>query len=219
MPEQEIIIRLAGLELHGILDTPEGSSCLVIFSHGSGSSRFSHRNRYVSTYLNGFGIATLLIDLLTIEEEQVYENRFNIVLLKDRLIGITEYILDSKEFQFNKIGYFGASTGAASALSAAADKGEIINAVVSRGGRPDLAYDSLSRVVSPVLLIIGSLDDQVLFLNKRAYEKLSCEKSIEVVQGATHLFEEPGTLEAVAQLSGDWFQKHFHISKSSSYDL
>ena len=208
--EQEIIIKLNDAKLRGILSVPSGASRLVIFAHGSGSSRFSPRNLAVSNYLNECGIATLLIDLLTTEEEMVYENRFRIELLTERLIGVTENMLSDREYPFNSIGYFGASTGAASALMAAARKGNVIQAVVSRGGRPDLAYDSLSQIHAPVLLIVGSLDEQVLFLNKRAFDKLPRVKQIEVVHGATHLFEEPGALEQVAKLAGDWFLKYLN---------
>lgn len=205
----EIIISTPGAILQGTLSVPENPSGLVIFSHGSGSSRFSVRNRFVGEVLNDAGIATLLVDLLTPGEDMIYENRFDISLLTDRLVAVTDYFTGHADYNFKYWGYFGASTGAASALNAAAAKGGKITAVVSRGGRPDLAYDNLDKVVSPVLLIVGSLDEQVIFLNRRAYDKLICEKKLEIVAGATHLFEEPGTLEKVAHLAREWFVEHF----------
>ena len=213
MANTEIIIDCAGVELKGILNIPEHTVGLVIFSHGSGSSRFSPRNHHVSRWLNHSGMATLLVDLLTPGEEEIYENRFDIPLLTRRLLAVTDYFESDNQHHFNQLGYFGASTGAASALIAASIKGDRISAVVSRGGRPDLAYDILDNVITPVLLIVGSLDDQVLFLNKRAYEKMKCQKAIEVVQGATHLFEEPGTLDRVAELATQWFLRHFNKQK------
>lgn len=210
MKVSEILINAPGGTLQGTLSVPDHSGKLVIFSHGSGSSRFSPRNRFVSKVLNDAGIATLLVDLLTVGEDSIYEKRFDISLLTERLETVTDYCADQKDYVFKYMGYFGASTGAASALNAAAARGSKIVAIVSRGGRPDLAYDNLDKVHCPVLLIVGSLDDQVLFLNRRAYDKLDCEKQLEVVNGATHLFDEPGTLEKAAQLACDWFIKHFN---------
>lgn len=194
--------------LKGNLNVPSDPLAFVIFSHGSGSSRFSTRNRYVAEFLNGSGIATLLTDLLTEEEDQVYRNRFNINLLTQRLISVTNYSIRLSDFKDLSVGYFGASTGAASALRAAALIPDKIQAVVSRGGRPDLATDLLSKVKSPTLLIIGGLDTDVIFLNKDAYSKLACEKDLRIVEGASHLFEEPDKLEKVAELAMEWFNKH-----------
>lgn len=210
MTGSEISIDCSGVELKGVLAVPETAVGLVIFSHGSGSSRFSPRNRYVSGILNHSGVATLLVDLLTPAEEEIDDNRFNIPLLTDRLIAVTDYFESAKHYRFTQIGYFGASTGAASALEASAIKRERITAIVSRGGRPDLAYDKLDKVVSPVLLIVGSLDEQVIVLNQRAYDSLKCVKSLEIVKGASHLFEEPGTLDRVAELACQWFLLYFN---------
>ena len=181
---------------------------MVIFSHGSGSSRFSPRNRFVADILNQHHIATLLADLLTPEEDAVYANRFNIDLLTERLIAITRWISQRDFGQTIPVGYFGASTGAASALKAAVQCSNIISAVVLRGGRPDLAADSLNDVKTPTLLIVGSLDEEVLSLNRQALENLSCEKKLTIIEGATHLFEEPGKVEEVARLATDWFLLH-----------
>jgi putative phosphoribosyl transferase len=196
------------INLEGNLNIPGDANGLVIFSHGSGSSRFSPRNAFVAEKLNDQKIATLLIDLLTTKEDAVYKNRFDIDLLTERLIEVTGKMLELPEVNDLAIGYFGASTGAASALRAAAVHRELIKAIVSRGGRPDLALDSLYRVVAPVLLIVGSLDTEVISLNRKAHNALASEKKIEIVQGASHLFEEPGKLEVVADLSSAWFIEH-----------
>lgn len=198
------------VKLQGTLNIPSGAESFVIFSHGSGSSRFSSRNRHVAGVLNKEKIATLLIDLLTKKEDEVFENRFNIELLTERLVSVTKQVHQFPELKNLPVGYFGASTGAASALKAAEILNDIIEAVVSRGGRPDLAKSSLTNVKAPTLLIIGSLDENVIELNKRAYSYLNCEKKIEIIEGATHLFEEPGTLDKVAELATSWFKKHLY---------
>jgi dienelactone hydrolase len=194
--------------LDGELILPQGASSIVLFAHGSGSSRFSPRNTYVASVLQQAGIATLLFDLLTREEDRNYETRFDIVLLTRRLLAATAWIAQDARTRSFHIGYFGASTGAAAALQAAAEKGEEISAVVSRGGRPDLAGESaLRKVLSPTLLIVGGYDDVVIELNQAAYRQLSCEKELTIIPGATHLFEEPGTLEQAAKIAANWFSR------------
>ena len=192
----------------GNLALVEGSSGIVIFTHGSGSSRFSERNNFVARELQKDGFATLLFDLLTEEEDQTYENRFDIPLLTERLVEVTRWVWKEPNTKQLAVGYFGASTGSASALIAAAELGGDIKAVVSRGGRPDLAVDYLPKVKSPTLLIVGGDDTEVIELNQQAYDRLTCEKKYEIVPGATHLFEEPGALEEVARLAGEWFAKY-----------
>jgi dienelactone hydrolase len=188
---------------------PTSAKGLVLFAHGSGSGRFSPRNQYVAKLLNKAGIATLLIDLLTKEEEAVdmrtSEFRFDIDLLSERLIAATEWIKKNPSTKDLALGYFGASTGAAAALRAAAEFPEDVKAVVSRGGRPDLSMECLSKVKASTLLLVGGRDTAVLELNKQAMKNLLSEKKLEVVPGASHLFEEPGKLEEVARLSIDWF--------------
>jgi putative phosphoribosyl transferase len=206
--KKEIILQLQGIDLTGNLNIPNGAKSIVIFSHGSGSSRFSPRNNYVAEILNKNNIATLLIDLLSAEEDNVYENRFNIDLLTQRLLAVTQEIQKLPEFQQFRFGYFGASTGAASALKAAAKLNRQISAVVSRGGRPDLAGTVLQFVTAPVLLIVGSNDREVLELNREAYRQLNGVKELIVVSGATHLFEEAGKLEEVAEHACKWFEKY-----------
>jgi putative phosphoribosyl transferase len=196
------------VKLQGSLYIPPGAGSFVIFSHGSGSSRFSIRNNYVAGILNKEKIATLLTDLLTENEDRVFENRFNIDLLTERLIAVTRYVCRLPELQNLSTGYFGASTGAASALKAAARLDKTIRAVVSRGGRPDLAESALIQVKAPTLLIAGSLDKEVIALNEQAYVMLQCEKRIEIVEGASHLFEEPGKLDEAARLAVSWFKKY-----------
>jgi putative phosphoribosyl transferase len=209
MKTAEINIRVnANTTLTGDLNIPYDPSAFVIFSHGSGSSRFSTRNRHVAEILNDHNIATLLTDLLTKEEEEDYQKRFNIDLLTDRLVIITEYCTQLPDLKHLGFGYFGASTGAASALKAAARLPSVIEAVVCRGGRPDLAADSLSKVKAPTLLIVGSLDKEVILLNEAAYSGLNCVKEIKIIKGAGHLFEEPGKLDEIAALARQWFQKH-----------
>lgn len=194
--------------LTGNLTIPEGCQALVIFSHGSGSSRHSVRNRFVAGYLNKHHIATLLIDLLTREEDQENHNRFDIDLLTERLVSVTIYAHGLTALSGCSIGLFGASTGAASALNAAARMGDMISAIVSRGGRPDLATMDLDKVKAPVLLIVGSLDTEVTQLNKKVLKSLQSEKQIIIVEGASHLFEETGKLDEVAKLANDWFTTH-----------
>lgn len=200
-------IRLDGISLPGILTIPENAVGIVIFSHGSGSSRFSPRNNYVARILNEEGLATLLFDLLTEEEDRNYENRFNIDLLTLRLIDVTQWIQAYSKTQSLPIGYFGASTGSASALKAAAFYDKDIKAVVSRGGRPDLAMLQLHKVTAPTLLLVGGWDQDVIPLNEKAYQKLECHKKLEIIPEATHLFQEPGKLKEVARHSANWFIK------------
>jgi putative phosphoribosyl transferase len=202
-----------GIELEGALVIPADAQGIVLFAHGSGSSRHSPRNNFVAQVLHRAGMATLLMDLLTQEEDSIYQNRFNIDLLTWRLERATQWITEQTESKALDIGYFGASTGAAAALQAAATFGPSIGAVVSRGGRPDLAMTALGNVQSPTLLIVGGLDDLVIEFNRRAYEKLQAEKHLAIVPGATHLFEEPGTLQEVASLAADWFRRYLGSSR------
>jgi putative phosphoribosyl transferase len=194
------------------LDIPEGATGLVVFAHGSGSSRHSPRNQFVARTLNNAGLATLLFDLLTQEEEAVdlhsREHRFNIALLAERLVYATRWAMQQEETRDLRIGYFGSSTGGAAALVAAADAPQDVGAVVSRGGRPDLAGEALPKVQAPTLLIVGGNDDIVIELNEQARDRMRCEVKLEIVPGATHLFEEPGALEKVAKLASDWFVNH-----------
>lgn len=193
------------ISLEGMLSIPTDSKGLVIFAHGSGSSRLSPRNNYVAEQLQQMGLATLLFDLLTREEDLVYENRFDISMLSERLVSVSQWLSFYSKTKDLKQAYFGASTGAAAALIAAASGGDKINAVVSRGGRPDMAIDYVGKVKAPTLLIVGGLDKSVLELNELAYENMHNIKRMEIVPGATHLFIEKGTLEKVARLAGDWF--------------
>ena len=196
------------IKLGGELHVPPDALGIVLFAHGSGSSRFSPRNAYVAKVLQQQNIGTLLFDLLTREEDQDYAARFDIELLARRLLSATNWLLNETENL--RPGYFGASTGAAAALIAAATMGSDIAAIVSRGGRPDLAGETaLSRVKSPTLLIVGSLDDAVIELNQQAYALMNCEKQLILISGATHLFEEPGTLEQAAKNAAGWFVNHF----------
>jgi putative phosphoribosyl transferase len=198
--------------IEGDLTIPPKAKAVVAFAHGSGSSRFSPRNQYVAKVFNQAGLATLLIDLLTSEEETIdvetAEFRFNIGLLAERLISATEWLKFDAQTKDLAYGYFGASTGAAAALIAAAKLPDDIKAVVSRGGRVDLAGDYLAEVKAPTLLLVGGLDDVVLELNQAALESMVAEKKLVVIPGATHLFEEPGKLEEVAKLSTDWFKRY-----------
>jgi dienelactone hydrolase len=210
--ERLVHVRAGIVTLTGNLVVPDGASGVVLFAHGSGSSRLSPRNRSVARRLSERGLATLLIDLLTPEEERVdiqtAHLRFDIDLLADRLAGAKEWLTEQPDTRDLRIGYFGASTGAAAALVAAAVQPESIGAVVSRGGRPDLAGNLLPRVQAPTLLIVGGEDRTVIEMNRDAFARLTCKKRIEIVPGATHLFEEPGALEAVARLAGDWLLAH-----------
>jgi dienelactone hydrolase len=208
----EVQIHAGRAALSGNLDIPEGAAGLVVFAHGSGSSRHSPRNQFVARTLNNAGLGTLLFDLLTQDEEaidmQTRELRFNIRLLAERLVHATKWAKQQEQTRDLRIGYFGSSTGGAAALVAAAGNPQAVGAVVSRGGRPDLAGEALPKVQAPTLLIVGSNDDIVIELNEQARDKMSCEVKLEIVQGATHLFEEPGALEKVAKLASDWFVKH-----------
>ncbi len=207
--ERPVEIELpAGPQLNGDLRSPERPAGIVIFAHGSGSSRHSPRNREVAEALVGAGFATLLFDLLTSGEELDRANVFDISLLTERLLGATEWARREPDLSDLPIAYFGASTGAAAALRAAAGLGDAVGAVVSRGGRPDLADEALERVVSPTLLIVGGADWQVLDLNEQAAGRMRCEHAIAIVPGATHLFEEPGALERVSGLAADWLARH-----------
>jgi putative phosphoribosyl transferase len=211
--DAEVTIPFEGKKLLGNLIIPEEAIGLVLFAHGSGSSRFSPRNQAVAKMLQERKIATLLVDLLTSEEEaddiQTMHHRFDILKLATRLVAATEWLEENSQTKGLGIGYFGSSTGAAAALVAAAEKGDRIKAVVSRGGRPDLAGQLLIHVIAPTLLIVGGDDHVVITLNQKAYDLLKCEKRMEIVSGATHLFEEPGTLEQVEVLARNWFTKHF----------
>ncbi|MEK7790920.1 MAG: dienelactone hydrolase family protein [Deltaproteobacteria bacterium] len=200
-----IEIQLSSVTLEGDLHIPEGAKAIVIFAHGSGSSRLSPRNQFVAEVLKGAGLGTLLFDLLTKEEDQTYSNRFDIPLLTRRLIETTQWLLKNERVVGMKFGYFGASTGAASALEAEVRLNGLISAVVSRGGRPDLAHKFLDKVKAPTLFIVGGNDRAVIDLNKKAFEKLRCEKDLVIVPGASHLFEEAGTLEQVAEKAKEWF--------------
>ena len=204
MNKSEIKLDLTDVSVAANLSLADDPVAMVIFAHGSGSSHLSPRNNFVADVLNQSHISTLLADLLTPEEDKIYENRFNIDLLTDRLIRLTEKTLEQFTFDDLPLGFFGASTGAASALDAAAFLGDTIKAVVSRGGRPDLAKN-LKQVKAPTLLIVGSLDTDVIDLNKKAYDQLECDRKIEIVDGASHLFEEPGTLNEAANLAAAWF--------------
>lgn len=196
---------LNDVQLKGDISIPQNAHSLVIFAHGSGSSRLSPRNQMVASYLNEHGIATFLFDLLTPDEDRNYNNRFNIVLLAQRLKEATRWVEQQKDYSVFRTGYFGASTGAAAALIAASELPQIA-AVVSRGGRPDLAMKEIPLVKAPTLFIVGQMDLQVLELNERAFRLLNCDKKLEVVPGATHLFEEKGAMEKVCVLAANWFE-------------
>lgn len=211
----EVVIPSANVQLDGTLSIPEQACGVVVFAHGSGSSRHSQRNRFVAEVLQKQGIATLLFDLLTPDEDQSYDARFDIGRLTERLLNATDWI--KKAAAPKKIGYFGASTGAAAAISAAASQGGEITAVVSRGGRPDLAGPAtLARLASPTLLIVGGLDESVISLNQQAYDLMNCKKELLIVPGATHLFAEAGTLEQAANLATRWFLRWFGQTQSST---
>lgn len=203
---REVVI--APLGLAGTLQLPASALALVVFAHGSGSSRLSPRNRAVAEALNEQGIATLLFDLLTPSEEGDRANVFDIPLLAERLVDVVHWIDSHPELARLPLGLFGASTGAAAALVAAARLGARVGTVVSRGGRPDLAGPALLNVTAPTLLIVGGLDDVVIELNEKAYARLKAPKALEIVPGATHLFPEPGTLDIVIELAARWFKTH-----------
>jgi dienelactone hydrolase len=202
----------SGITLDGDLNLPEDARAIVVFAHGSGSSRQSPRNRHVAAVLQTGGFATLLMDLLTAREETVdavtAHLRFDIPLLARRLIGVTDWLKQAQETRALQLGYFGASTGAAAALIAAAERPASVGAVVSRGGRPDLAEKALPLVQAPTLLIVGGLDAAVIRMNEQAFSRLRADRRLEVIPGATHLFEEPGALEEVARLAREWFHRH-----------
>lgn len=212
--ENEGLVRVptAGVSLEGNLVVPEGARGVVLFAHGSGSSRFSSRNRFVAEELQEAGLGTLLIDLLTADEEAVDVHtahlRFDIGMLADRLVGTIDWLRRNPDTGELDVGLFGASTGGGAALVAAAERPEEVGAVVSRGGRPDLAGDALPHVRTPTLLIVGGNDVPVIGMNREAMARMKAEVELEIVPGATHLFEEPGKLEEVARLARDWFLRH-----------
>ena len=210
---EAVVVKAGAVDLNGDVTIPERALGIVAFAHGSGSGRKSPRNQMVAELLNEAGLATLLFDLLTMEEERVdlrtRQYRFDIPRLGQRLTGAVDWLGSYQPAADLPIGLFGASTGAAAALIAAAERPEKIRAVVSRGGRPDLAGDALSMVRAPTLLIVGSFDDEVIGLNRDAAARMHAENRVEVVRGASHLFEEPGKLEEVAQLTADWFREKF----------
>jgi putative phosphoribosyl transferase len=210
MTSSEVQIPLKGVVLEGELHM--GELGIVLFAHGSGSSRHSPRNQFVARQLRESGLGTLLFDLLTRSEEdeeaETRHLRFDIPFLAERLALVTRWLLAEPEAKDTKLGYFGASTGAAAALVAAAEMKDSIAAVVSRGGRPDLAGEALCQVQAPTLLLVGSEDAPVIQLNEEAFARLRCQKELQIIRGATHLFEEPGTLEIVARMAAEWFAKH-----------
>jgi putative phosphoribosyl transferase len=212
MEEHPARVSAGPVELEGNLGVPEGARSVVLFAHGSGSGRHSPRNRYVARVFQRAGLATLLIDLLTPEEEEVDLRtghlRFDIGLLAERLAGATDWLMKNPNTSNLRIGYFGASTGAGAALVAAAERPEAVGAIVSRGGRPDLAGDALPLVKAPTLLIVGGNDVPVIGMNEEALGQLRAEKELKIVPGATHLFEESGALDEVARLAADWFAGH-----------
>jgi dienelactone hydrolase len=218
--ERLVHLSTGPVTLEGNLSLPEGARGVVLFAHGSGSGRHSSRNRYVARLLNQAGLATLLIDLLTADEEavdlQTAHLRFDIGLLAQRLVGATGWLTQQPDTRHLRIGYFGASTGAAAALVAAAERPDVVGAVVSRGGRPDLAGPALPLVRAPTLLIVGGSDVPVIGLNRAAFEQLRCEKQLVIVPGATHLFEEPGALDEVARLAREWFERHLMMPSAGA---
>jgi pimeloyl-ACP methyl ester carboxylesterase len=220
--EQLTHVALGPVQLAGNLGLPDNPRGAVLFAHGSGSSRHMPRNRHVALLLNRARFATLLIDLLTEDEEATDRRtghlRFDIGLLAERLEGATEWLAQHPSMRGLRLGYFGTSTGAAAALVAAAELPDLIGAVVSRGGRPDLAGSALAQVRAPTLLIVGGNDAVVIDLNRAALARLRCEKHLVIIPGATHLFEEPGALEEVARLARDWFARHLAPTQSGSAD-
>jgi dienelactone hydrolase len=218
--ERLVRVDVGGVLLEGNLTLPDGASAVVLFAHGSGSSRHSSRNRYVARLLNEAQLGTLLIDLLTADEEAIDQRtahlRFDIGLLANRLVGATDWLTQYPDTRHLRVGYFGASTGAAAALVAATERPAKVGAVVSRGGRPDLAGPALPHVRAPTLLIVGGNDHQVIELNRMAYEMLRSEKRLVIVPGASHLFEEPGALDQVARLAREWFERYLNPTKASS---
>lgn len=217
--ESPIRIPVGAVMLDGDLSLPAGAKEIVLFAHGSGSGRQSPRNRRVARLLSRANLATLLMDLLTVEEEEIDRQtghlRFNVGLLAERVVAATNWLRRTPDTERLGVGYFGASTGAAAALIAAAARPDAVDAIVSRGGRPDLAGQALPQVRAPTLLIVGENDDQVIELNSAALAELRCEKRLVIVPGATHLFEEPGTLDQVAALARDWFLAHLRVTERS----
>src|SRR5213595_1261211 len=215
----EVQIQAGRAVLSGDLTIPKNAVALVLFVHGSGSSRHSPRNQFVAHTLNDAGLATLLFDLLTPDEESTdrytREHRFNIGVLAERLLHATKWAKRQEETRDLRVGYFGSSTGGAAALVATAEISEDVGAVVSRGGRPDLAGDALPKVKAPTLLIVGGNDDIVIELNEMALSRMHCEAKLVIIPGATHLFEEPGALDRVAKLATDWFLRHSDAAKSA----
>lgn len=206
--ESRVTVPIDGVRLDGELFVPADATGLVVFAHGSGSSRKSPRNTFVAEVLRTHGLGTLLFDLLTEREDATYETRFDIDLLTDRLLAATDWLDERADTRDLTVGYFGSSTGAAAALRAATARGDEVGAVVSRGGRVDLAADHLDRVTAATLFVVGGADTQVLELNRTAFERLVGPKELRVVEGAGHLFEGPGELETVADLAADWFETH-----------
>jgi putative phosphoribosyl transferase len=213
MREKEVLIPAGDLNLAGSFSLPPKPAGVIVFAHGSGSGRLSPRNAFVAGVLQDAGFATLLFDLLDISEELDRRKVFDISLLAERLLAGVRWMQSEKGMQGLKLGYFGASTGAAAALQAAAIQPKGIAAVVSRGGRPDLTMDFLEKVKAPTLLIVGGNDRPVIAMNREAFEKLKCKKDMVVIPGATHLFEEPGALDEVARLAASWFLKHMGAKK------
>lgn len=216
--QREVVVEVEGVTLEGTLVVPADAQGIVLFAHGSGSSRHSPRNRYVAQVLRSQGIGTLLFDLLTRREELIDQRsgefRFDIPFLARRLVGATGWIANNAGTRGLKVGYFGASTGAAGALVAGAQLPTAISAIVSRGGRPDLAGRALAVVRAPTLLIVGGNDTPVITMNREALAQLQCaDKKLVLIPGATHLFEEPGTLEAAAKVAAEWFSRHFAAEK------
>ncbi|HEU4749188.1 MAG TPA: alpha/beta family hydrolase [Gemmatimonadaceae bacterium] len=219
--ERTVSIPAGGVMLEGTLGVPNGAHAIILFAHGSGSSRFSSRNRFVARALRERLLGTLLLDLLSPEEEQLdgitRQHRFDIAMLADRLVAATDWLAKQSDTGGLAVGLFGASTGGGAALVAAAERPDRIGAVVSRGGRPDLADHALASVTAPTLLLVGERDDVVIDLNQRARSRMRAETRLEIVPGATHLFEERGALERVASLAGDWFENHLARAVSGSH--
>lgn len=217
--ERTVAIPVNEVKLEGSLGVPSGAPGVVLFAHGSGSSRLSPRNRYVARVLRDAGLGTLLLDLLSAREEEVDDvtrhHRFDIPMLAHRLVHAIDWLANDRDTNGLSVGLFGASTGAAAAIVAAAERPGRVSAIVSRGGRPDLAADALTAIQAPTLLIVGGNDDVVIGLNEQARERIRAEVKMEIVPGATHLFEEPGTLERVASLARDWFITHLAKSPMS----
>jgi dienelactone hydrolase len=218
--ERQVVVTAGQVRLDGTLTIPMDASGIVLFAHGSGSSRHSPRNRYVAGVLNRAGLATLLIDLLTADEEAIdlrtRQLRFDIDLLARRVVGATQWCEHTPDIRRLGIGYFGSSTGAGAALVAAAERPDVVGAVVSRGGRPDLAGPALARVQAPTLLLVGGHDQPVIELNEAARAEMRCPVELVIIPGATHLFEEPGTLEQVAHQAAQWFARYLRPREAAT---